>query len=93
MAYFFTQYSNTTSWAPELLGMLLTQSREVIASIMKNAWSLTVGILKSLYLKANLDEVGEGFVATCSEEEAVDLVQSFIETMTQVIEMILIDMS
>jgi hypothetical protein len=39
------------------------------------------------------EEAGEGFAATCSEEEAVELVQSFFETATQVIEMIPVDMS
>jgi hypothetical protein len=58
----------------KLLDKLRTPSREVIASNMRKASSLTLGILKSLYLKADLDATGEGFVATCLEEEAADLV-------------------
>jgi hypothetical protein len=53
----------------------------------------SLGILKSLYPRVDLDAVGEGFVASCIEEEANDLVQSFIETASQVIEMIPVDMS
>jgi hypothetical protein len=73
--------------------MLAARSREVITSNMRKASSLTLRILKSLYPKANLDAAGEGFTATCSEEEATDLVQSFMESVTRVIEMIPIDMS
>jgi hypothetical protein len=39
-----------------------------------------------------LDATGEGFAASCTEEEASDLVQSFVETATQVIEIIPVDM-
>jgi hypothetical protein len=60
---------------------------------MKKASSLALGILKFLYPKAILDATGEGFTVTCSEEEATDLVQNFIETVTWVIEMIPIDVS
>jgi hypothetical protein len=73
--------------------MLAARSREVITSNMRKASSLTLRILKSLYPKANLDATGEGFTATCSEEEATDLVQIFMESATRVIEMIPIDMS
>jgi hypothetical protein len=37
---------------------------------MKQSASLTFGILKSLYPWADLDVVGEGFAATCIDEEA-----------------------
>jgi hypothetical protein len=79
MAYFYPQDSDMASRAPELLDMLLTWSWEVITSNMVKASGLTIGILKSLYPKANLDVAGEGFVATCKEDEATDLVQSFVE--------------
>jgi hypothetical protein len=89
VAYFYPQNSDTTSRAPELLDMLPTRSREVITSNMRKASTLTLGILKSLYPKVDIDPAGEGFATTCSKEEATDLVQSFLETATQVIEMIL----
>jgi hypothetical protein len=59
---------------------------------MRKASSLTLGILKSLYPKAELDAAGKGFAPTCTEDETADLVQSFLETVTRIIEMILIDM-
>jgi hypothetical protein len=46
---------------------------------MRKASSLTLRILKSLYPEGNLDTTGEGFATTCSEEEADDLIQSFVD--------------
>jgi hypothetical protein len=54
---------------------------------------VTLGILKSLYPRANLDVVGEGFVATCSDEEALKLVEDFAKTAGQVVDMLGVDMS
>jgi HEPN domain-containing protein len=90
IAYFYPQDLDS---APELLDMLMTRSREVIIFNLRKASSLTLGILKSLYPRAELDAVGEGFATSYTEEEADDLVQSFVETMTQVIEMIMVDTS
>jgi hypothetical protein len=57
---------------------------------MRKASSLTLRTVKSLYPRADLDTVGEGFAAS-NKEEADDLVQSFIEIATQVIRMIPVD--
>jgi hypothetical protein len=59
---------------------------------MRKVSSLILRILKSIYPRADLDATGEGFAASCTEEEASDLVQSFVETATQVIEIIPVDM-
>jgi hypothetical protein len=91
--YFYPQDSDTTPRAPELLDMLSTRSREIILSNMRKASNLTLRILMSLYPKADLGAAGEGFAATCMEDEATDLVQGFLEIATQIIEMIPIDMS
>jgi hypothetical protein len=37
--------------------------------------SLTLGILKSLYPRADLDVTGEGFAATYNDEETLKLVE------------------
>jgi hypothetical protein len=37
--------------------------------------SLTLRILKSLYPRANLDATDEGFAVTCTDEEALKLVE------------------
>jgi hypothetical protein len=43
---------------------------------MRKAASLTLRILKSLYRQDDLDAVGEGFVATCTDDEASQLVEN-----------------
>jgi hypothetical protein len=60
---------------------------------MRKASSLTLGILKSIYPRADLDAVGDGLAATCIKEEAKKLVEDSTETTVAVIEMIPIDMS
>jgi hypothetical protein len=55
--------------------------------------SLTLGILKSLYPRADLDAVDEGFTATCTDKEALKLVEDFAVTAGQVIDMLGVDMS
>jgi tRNA(Ile)-lysidine synthase TilS/MesJ len=47
---------------------------------MRKDSSLTLWILKSLYPRADLDAVDEGFVTTCTEEEDDKLVEDFVET-------------
>jgi hypothetical protein len=60
---------------------------------MRKASSVTLGILKSLYPRADLDSTGEGFTTTCTKEEVEKLVEDFVEIVTRVIEMILVDTS
>jgi hypothetical protein len=86
--YFYLTHSDAMQRAPELLDSLPTRSREVIQTNMLKASSLTLGILKSLYPRADLDAAGEGFAATCSDEEANELVKGFLDTATKIIEMI-----
>jgi hypothetical protein len=93
VAYFYPDDSDSTARAPVLLDGLSIRSREVILSNMRKASSLTLGILKCLYPWANLDTVGEGFTVTCTEDEANRLVENSIMTTTQIIEMLLVDMS
>jgi hypothetical protein len=42
--------------------------------------SLTLEILKSLYRRADLDVMGEVFAVTCSNEEALKLVEDSVVT-------------
>jgi hypothetical protein len=60
---------------------------------MKQSASLALGILKSLYPRANLDEVGKGFVATCTDEEALKLVEDSAVMAGHIVDMLPIDMS
>jgi hypothetical protein len=62
-------------------------------SNMWKASSLTLGILKSLYPRANLDVANEGFAVTCTEDKANMLVEDSAMMVTRVIEMLPDDMS
>jgi hypothetical protein len=55
--------------------------------------SLTLGILKSLYLRVDLDAVGEGFAVTCTDEEALKLIEDSTVTARQVVDLLGVDMS
>jgi hypothetical protein len=61
-----------------MLDSLLTRSREIILANMRQSVSLTLRILKSLYPRTNLDTASEGFVVTCSDEEALKLVEDSV---------------
>jgi hypothetical protein len=60
---------------------------------MKQPVSLTLRILKSLYPQADLDAVGEGFIVTWSDEEALKLVEDSTVMAGQVVDMLGVDMS
>jgi hypothetical protein len=60
---------------------------------MLQSVSLTLGILKSLYPRADLDVAGEGFAATCNDEEVLKLVEDSTKTAGQIVNMLGVDMS
>jgi hypothetical protein len=93
VAYFYPDDPASVTRAPVLLDGLPTRSREVILANMRKASSLTLGILKSLYPRSDLDAVGEGFAATCTEDKANKLVEDSIVMTSRVVEMLHIEMS
>jgi hypothetical protein len=76
-----------------MLDSLLTRSHEIILANMRQSVSLTLGILESIYPRADLDVAGEGFAATCSDEEAMKLVEDSAVTAGHIIGMLGVDMS
>jgi hypothetical protein len=70
-----------------MLDNLPTRSREIILTNMKYLGSLTLGILMSLYPRADLNMAGEGFTATCSDDEALKLIKDFAVTAERIIDM------
>jgi hypothetical protein len=60
---------------------------------MKQLASLTLRILKSLNPRADLDAAGEGFTATCSDDEALKLVEDPAVRVGHIVDMLLVDMS
>jgi hypothetical protein len=61
------------------------RSREIILANMRQS--------ASLYLRTDLDAVGEGFAVTCSDEEDLKLVEDSAVTVGQVVDMLGVDMS
>jgi hypothetical protein len=74
IAFFYPSESPTSTRAPQMPDSLPTRSWEIILANMKQLVSLTLGILKSLFSRADLDTAGEGFTVTCNDEEALKLV-------------------
>jgi hypothetical protein len=76
-----------------MLDSLLTRSQEIILANMRQSVSLTLRILKSLYPRSNLDVVGKDFTVTCSDEEALKLIEDSAVTAGQILGMLGVDMS
>ena len=64
------------------------KTRELMKKRMLRASSLTPGILKSLYPRANLDVAGEGFAKDYKSAQASQLVKDSVTAATEIIEMI-----
>jgi hypothetical protein len=75
VAVFYPGESSFRAHAPHMLDSLPTRSWEIILTNMRQSVSLTHGSLKSIYLQADLDAAGEGFTVTCSDEEAIKLIE------------------
>jgi hypothetical protein len=91
--FFYPGDTCTATRAPQMLDDLPTRSREIILANMKQSMSLTLGILKSVYPRADLDTTSEGFMATCSDDEELKLVEDFTVTVERIVDMLPVDMS
>jgi hypothetical protein len=76
-----------------MLDNLLTRSQEIILANMKPSVGLTLRILKSLCPRADMDAAGEGFAATCSDEEALKLIKDSAVMVGHIVDMLGVDMS
>jgi hypothetical protein len=92
VAFFYPGESSSRVCTPEMLDGLLTRSREIILANMRQSTSLTLRILMSLYPWADLDTAGKGFTVTCSDEEALKLVNNSTVMAGQVVDMLGVDM-
>jgi hypothetical protein len=72
---------------------MLNQCQEVILANMKQAVSLTLRILKSLYPQADLDIAGDGFAVTCTNKEALKLVEDSALTADHIVGMVPVHMT
>jgi hypothetical protein len=91
--FFYPDDSASAARAPQLLDGLSTRSREVILANMTQLASLTLGILKLLYPRDNLDVAGEGFASTYNEDEANKLMEDSAVTASQIVAMLPVNMS
>jgi hypothetical protein len=73
---------------PQMIDSLPIRSREIILTNMRQSASLTLRILKSLCPQADLDAVGEGFAVTCSDKEALKLIEDSAVTVGHIIDML-----
>jgi hypothetical protein len=76
-----------------MLDNLPTRSQDTILANMRQSVSLTLEILKSLYPRADLDVVGEGFTVTCSDDEPLKVVKDSAVMVERIVDMLPIDMS
>jgi hypothetical protein len=93
IAFVYLGESSAGMHAPQMLDNLMTRSRENILTNMKQLASLTLSISMSLYPRANLDAAGEGFVATCSDDEALKLIEDSAMMVGHIVDMLPVDMS
>jgi hypothetical protein len=93
IAFFYPSESSSRSCTPQMLDSLPTRSWEIILTNVKQSVSLTLDILMSLYPWADLDAAGEGFVAICSDEEALKLIEDSSMMAGHVVDMLGVDMS
>jgi hypothetical protein len=93
IAFFYPGESSSEAHAHQMLDSLPNRSWEFILANMRQSESLALGILKSLYSHADLDTAGEVFALTCSDDEALKLVENSAATAGQVVHMLGVDMS
>jgi hypothetical protein len=93
VSFFYPNDSSSAARAPQFLDGLLSRSREVILTNMKQSTRLTLGILKTLYPEADFDAAGEGFAMACTNEDARKLMEYSTLTAGRILEMLPLDMS
>jgi hypothetical protein len=93
VAFLYLGESSSRARATQILDSLPTRSREIILINMRYSASLTLGILKSLHPQVDLDVTGEGFSVTCSDEEALKLIEDSVVMVGLVVDMLGVEMS
>jgi hypothetical protein len=93
VSFFYPKDPSSDAWTPELLDGMSNRCRDVILDNMKQAASLTLMILKSLYPRADFNAAGDDFAVTCTGEEALKLVEDSALMVDRIVDMIPIDMS
>jgi hypothetical protein len=93
VAFLYPGESSSKPRTPQMLDSQPMMSREIILTNMRQSVSLTLKVLKSLYPRANLDATGGCFAMTCSNEEALKLVEDSAMSVGWDVDMLGVDMS
>jgi hypothetical protein len=93
ITFFYPGESSIRARAPQMLDSLPSRPREIILANMMQSTSLTLRILKFLYPWADMDVAGEGFTVTCSDDEALKLIEDSAVMAGHIVDMPLVDMS
>jgi hypothetical protein len=93
VSFFYPKDPSSDAQTPQLINVLPNRCRDINLANMKQAVSLTLSILKSLYPRADLDVAGDGFVMTYTGEESLKLMKDSAFTADRIIDMVHIDMS
>jgi hypothetical protein len=93
VTFFYPGESFSNTCAPQMLDSLPSRSREIILANIRQSASLTLGILKSLYPRADLDAAGQGFAVTCGDDEALKLVEDSTKVAELDVDMLGVNMS
>jgi hypothetical protein len=93
VTFFYPDESYSEACTPHMLDSIPIRSREIILTNMRQSVSLTLGILKSLYPRVDLDAAGEVFTVTCSNEGALKLVKDSAMAVGHFVDMLGVDMS
>jgi hypothetical protein len=93
VSFFYPKDSSSDAWAPQLLDGLPNWCQEVILTNMKQAVSLTLGILMSLCTWADLDAAGDSFVATFTDKEGLKLMEDYALMTNRIVDMVSVHMS
>jgi hypothetical protein len=88
VSFFYPKDPSSDVRTLQLLDGLPNWCREVILANMKQAVSLTPGILKSLYPRVDLDAGGEGFAVTCTGEEVLKLMEDSDSTVDCIVDIV-----
>jgi hypothetical protein len=93
VSFFYPKDPSSDAGTPQLINVLPNRCQDANLVNMKQAVSLTLSILKSLYPRADLDVAGDGFAVTCTGEESLKLMKDSAFTADYIIDMVHIDMS
>jgi hypothetical protein len=93
VSFFYLKDPSSDAQTLQLLDGLPNWCREVILANMKQAVSLTLRIIMSLYPRADLDAAGEGFAVTCTGGAASKLMEDSALMAGRIVDMVRIGMS